>query len=167
MLDFLITKAPNEYASYFYIEVYGGRINSYPVDDSSYIHRDSAMNFCLDVFWYDSDDPKPVKQFLQDWWTGYAAPVWNGQVYQNYPSEAVADYRASYWGKALDALVAVKAKYDPMGFFKFNQMVSSYPKAPTPLPVSWPPKVAAALVRPIARTYASPWGSAAPIIPPL
>lgn len=160
LLDFLTTSPPNHY-SYFYLEIYGGQINSYPVENSAFIHRDVAFNACLDVFWYHGDNPEPVKRFLRDW-CDLMDPMWDGEVYQNYPAEGLVDYRASYWGKALDALVAVKAKYDPVGFFQFPQMVSPRPGGTASTPVTWPPKVALALTRPIVRTHDSPWRASAP-----
>ena len=153
MLDFFVT-SPNQW-SYLYLEIYGGAINAYPLEDSAFIHRDVAFDACLDVFWYPEDDPTPPENFLTDWCT-LMQPMWNGHVYQNYPSGAVPDYRANYWGSALDALVAVKNKYDPRGFFAFPQMVAPYPDgagktgtAATGASVTWPPEVARALAQPI------------------
>jgi FAD/FMN-containing dehydrogenase len=145
-LDFFVT-SPNLY-SYLYLEIYGGAINSYPVEGSAFIHRDVAFNACLDVFWYPGDNSAPVEKYLQDWCT-LMQPVWNGHIYQNYPSGAVPDYRSNYWGQALDALVAVKNKYDPRGFFQFPQVISAYPNKAAAKTVTWPPKVAQALAQPI------------------
>jgi FAD binding domain/Berberine and berberine like len=159
LLDFLTTNPPN-YWSYFYLDVCGGSINSYPVAESAFIHRNSVFSACLDVFWQPGDDPGRYKKFLNDWYD-LMKDFWNGEVYQNYPSEEVADYRTSYWGKALDALVAVKAKYDPCGFFRFSQMVSPLPRIPSSTPVTWPPNVALALASPIVRMFDSPWPASA------
>jgi len=145
LLDFFVT-SPNPW-SYLYLEIYGGAINSYPVAGSAFIPRDVAFSACLDVFWYPEDDPGPPEKFLTDWCT-LMQPMWNGHIYQNYPSAAVPDYRSNYWGSALDALVAVKNKYDPQGFFQFPQMVSPYPNKQAK-PVTSPPKVAKALAQPI------------------
>jgi FAD/FMN-containing dehydrogenase len=159
LLDFLATAKPKLW--YFFLDVYGGRINSYPVENSAFVHRDVAFNACLDVFWCPGEDPEPVKQLLNDW-RDLMGPMWNGEVYQNYPAERLVDYQTRYWGRALDALVAVKAKYDPWGRFRFPQMVSSRPGSPASTPVTWPPKVALALTRPIVRTHDSPWPASAP-----
>lgn len=145
VLDFFVT-SPNKW-SYLYFEIYGGAINAYPVENSAFIHRDVAFCACLDVFWYPDDDSALAEKFLDDWCT-LMQPMWSGRIYQNYPSSAVPDYRSHYWGPALDALVAVKNKYDPGGFFRFRQMVSPYPGKEV-APVTWPPKVAQALAQPI------------------
>ena len=163
LIDFLAASPPNQ-LYYFYLEIYGGSINAYPVENSAFIHRNAAFNACLDVFWYDGDDPGPPKRFQSDW-CALMDPMWNGEIYQNYPAADVRDYRGSYWGKALDALVAVKAKYDPAGFFRFPQMVSPRTGGAVSRPVTWPPKVALALARPIVRTHDSPWPASGPRLP--
>jgi len=145
ILDHFVT-SPNKW-SYLYFEVYGGRINDYPVEDSAFIHRDNAFCTALDIFYYPSDDKAAADKYLKDWCTLMEA-MWNGHIYQNYPKSDVPDYRKHYWGKALDALIGVKDKYDPTGFFRFEQMISPYP-GQQPKPVTWPPKVADALKQPI------------------
>ena len=106
----------------------------------------------------------PPKRFQSDW-CALMDPMWNGEVYQNYPAADLSDYRGSYWGKALDALVAVKSKYDPTGFFQFPQMVSPRPGRAASRSATWPPKVALALARPIVRTHDSPWPASGPRLP--
>jgi hypothetical protein len=129
------------------LEIYGGAINDYPIDLNAFIHRGSAFSAFLDVFWYDESEHPAAELFLTKWCNVMNA-FWNGEIYQNYPSLAVPDYRKSYWGKALPALVATKQKYDPHGLFNFAQMVSPEPKAPLGQEI-WPPAVAAALQQPI------------------
>ena len=110
-----------------------------------------AFSACLDVFWQSEAQRPAAEQFLSQW-VDLMTPLSNKRVYQNYPSLAVPDYRAAYWGPALDALIAVKAKYDPQNFFSFAQMVSPYPGR-KPVRPSWPPAVVKALRQPI--VYAS------------
>jgi len=158
ILDWFVT-APDTW-SYAYFEVYGGAINAYPVEDSAFIHRDVAFSACLDVFWQTEAQRPAAEQFLSQW-VDLMTPLSNKRVYQNYPSLAVPDYRAAYWGPALDALIAVKAKYDPQNFFNFAQMVSPYPGR-KPVRPTWPPAVVTALQQPI--VYASV-GMAEPAAP--
>jgi len=152
ILDHFVT-SPNKW-SYLYFEVYGGRINEYPLEDSAFIHRDCAFCAALDIFYYPDDDKAAADQYLKDW-CALMEPMWNGHIYQNYPKSDVPDYRKHYWGRALDALIGVKQKYDPDGFFRFEQMISPYP-GNQPKPVTWPPKVAAALTQPIAYEDGKP-----------
>ena len=106
-----------------------------------------AFSACLDVFWQSEAQRPAAEKFLSQW-VDLMTPLSNKRVYQNYPSLAVPDYRAAYWGPALDALVAVKAKYDPQNFFRFAQMVSPYPDRKSVRP-TWPRAVVKALKRPI------------------
>jgi hypothetical protein len=145
ILDQFVT-SPNKW-SYLYFEIYGGEINAYPLEASAFIHRDVAFCAALDVFFYEDDDVEAAEKFLQDW-CKLMEPMWNGGIYPNYPKSDVPDYRKHYWGPALDALIGVKNKYDPDGFFRFEQMISPYP-GKQPEPVTWPPKVAQGLAQPI------------------
>jgi hypothetical protein len=80
--------------------------------------------------------------------------MWNGEIYQNYPSPEVPDYRKNYWGRAFPTLLKAKQKYDPQNFFRFEQMISPYPDGSTgaePGQELWPPAIAEPLLQPIER----------------
>ena len=142
---FLSSKDTSNYA---YLEFYGGLINSYPIEDSAFIHRNVAFSIVLDVFWMDPDGRAGAENFLQGWLT-LLQPMCNGHVYQNYPSINLFDYANSYWGEARFGLYAVKQKYDPKNVFKFRQAVS-VPSFGGPGPViTLPPALQAALDQPI------------------
>ena len=136
--------------NYFWLEVYGGAINSYAVDQSAFIHRDKLFNACLDVFWNEQDqNSNPgggryggARQLLNDW-SDFVAPAWDGEVYQNLPEDMPhgTDYAEAYWGRALPALMAVKRKYDPQRLFDFPQAIPDR----NPGAVAWPAAVASAL----------------------
>jgi FAD/FMN-containing dehydrogenase len=143
--DFFVT-SPNPW-SYMCLELYGGAINAYPIEDSAFIHRDVAFSAFLDVFWYDEEDKPAAEQFLTDWCT-LMDRFSNGHIYQNYPSPDVPDYRENYFGRAFPALLAVKRKYDPHDWFTFEQAIKPRPGAHE-IP-AWPPRVLAALADPIA-----------------
>jgi hypothetical protein len=147
LLDFYITtpNQPNQY-SYICLELYGGAMNSYPIEDSAFIHRTSAFSAFMDVFWY-TDQEQPLAEAFLDTWCSFMNNFANGEIYQNYPSLNVPDYRASYWGQAFSGLLAVKQKYDRENFFSFPQMISPYPDREA-APV-WPPKLAEAVKKSI------------------
>ena len=50
-----------------------------------------------DVFWQSEAQRPAAEQFLSQW-VDLMTPLSNKRVYQNYPSLAVPDYRAAYWG---------------------------------------------------------------------
>ncbi len=154
LLDFYVTtpNQPNQY-SYICLELYGGAMNAYPIEDSAFIHRTSAFSAFMDVFWYDSRQEPLAELFLESW-CRFMEQFDNGEIYQNYPSLRVPDYRANYWGQAFSGLLAVKRKYDPRSFFAFPQMISPYPDGREPGPI-WPPRIADEVKKPIVRDVAA------------
>lgn len=129
-----------------YIESQGAAINAVPEEDTAFIHRHAAFNVWLDVMWTNPGE-RAAELALQDNWCAAMTPFWNDRVYQNFPSENLPEWRENYWGKAFEALAAVKMKYDPDHVFDFPQ-AAYMPEGAHPNP-SWPPRVIDALVRPI------------------
>lgn len=158
ILNYYLT-TPND-LSYMYLEFYGGQINSYPRDNSAFIHRDTVFNAVLDVFWMVAADRQPAEDFLNGWIT-LIETMWNGEAYQNYPSINMPDYASCYWADALPGLWAVKQKYDPLHAFGFPQQVRqpNFGGGPGPV-IPLPPFLAAALAQPI--VHVSPQKAGAP-----
>lgn len=121
----LYVQAPNQ-ITYFYMEFYGGAINAMPAYPAhgcnAFVHRASAYNAVMDVFWFNDDEKAAAEAFLADW-MNLMAPVWNGEIYQNYPRLDEPTYANAYWGDAQAGLYAVKCKYDPGHAFRFAQEV--------------------------------------------
>jgi len=120
----LFAAAPN-WITYFYMEFYGGAINAYPpypAKSNAFVHRAPAYNAVLDVFWYTEAEKTVSEAYLQQW-MDLMAPVWNGEIYQNYPRRDEPNYAAAYWADAQAGLYAVKCKYDPTHAFTFQQEV--------------------------------------------
>ncbi|QEI06396.1 FAD-binding oxidoreductase [Pigmentiphaga aceris] len=138
----LFVTSPN-WTSYFYMEFYGGAINAFPAypaeGSNAFVHRTAAFNAVLDVFWYDGktkeQDKAASEKFLADW-INYMAPMWNGEIYQNYPQVGQTNYGQAYWGDAQAGLYAVKQKYDPTNAFRFAQDVN-HPTGPLPTLPAW------------------------------
>ena len=148
VLDWFVTSPVIYNAMCF--EIAGGIINMPPLEANAFIHRTSQFSAFLDVFWWKEEERGPAEAFL-DQFCELFNDFWNGEIYQNYPSIDVPDYRANYWGRAFDAVCAVKQKYDPLTFFTFAQAAIPYPDGPrTP---TWPPKVVTALAQPIVVTH--------------
>jgi hypothetical protein len=134
-------------------EVAGGAINAVPEEATAFVHRSAHFSAFLDVFWFKPEERAAPIAFLAQFCALFER-FWNNEIYQNYPSLAVPDYRANYWGRAFDALAAVKAKYDPNAVFMFPQAAVPRPgghKAPT-----WPPAVVESLRQPIVVQHAAP-----------
>ena len=47
------------------------------------------------MFWF-TDAEKPASEQFLAGWIDYMAPMWNGEIYQNYPQVNQADYGACY-----------------------------------------------------------------------
>jgi FAD/FMN-containing dehydrogenase len=60
--------------------------------------------------------------WLTDSWATLR-PWGTGAVYANFPDPAVRDWMTAYYGGNADRLRAVKARYDPEGFFRFAQSI--------------------------------------------
>ena len=121
VIDYYRT-TPNPY-NIVVIEPYGGAIAR--VRDSAFVHRDVDMDFFVDSFWSGAPDG-PKRDQAEEWLAGYlelVRPWMNGHVYQDYPWRGLEDYRWAFWGDAFDKLLAVKEKYDPDGFFHFEQSI--------------------------------------------
>jgi FAD/FMN-containing dehydrogenase len=109
--------------SWFVIEPYGGQINRVPQGATAFIHRDVSMNTFFGLFWRTPEEKAPYEQFLDDFMEMYA-PHCNGHSYQNYPRRRQKNFTRAYWGDYYSSLVAIKRKYDPDGFFRYQQAVS-------------------------------------------
>jgi hypothetical protein len=144
LLDYFI-KSPNTW-SYFYMEFYGGAINDHPADGNAFVHRHAAFNAVLDVFWFEERD-RPASEAFLIGWMDCMAPMWNGEIYQNYPRLDEPAYGSRYWANAQAGLFAVKTKYDPSHAFTFAQEIRP-PLAPDVLAL--PETVRKALDQPIA-----------------
>jgi hypothetical protein len=120
LLSYFVS-TPNPY-SYFYMEFYGGAINAYPMIESAYVHRTALYNAVLDVFWWNEEERGPSQAFL-DGWIALMEPLYNGEVYQNYPRLNDPDFKSKYWGGAQNALKLVKTKYDFNTVFTFAQCI--------------------------------------------
>ena len=121
IFDYFVESSPNE-LTYGYLEVYGGAINSYPVEMSAFIHRDVLFNVVMDVFWYTPTERASSEEFMRGW-NAIIEQHWNTHIYQNYVNVSVPDYIWNYWGSAAAGLWQVKTKYDPAGRFCFAQQV--------------------------------------------
>jgi FAD/FMN-containing dehydrogenase len=117
-------KAPNKFGLAI-IEAYGGRIAEIPADASAFVHRAVDGDFFVDSFFDASGSPTSQAQ-AQQWLDAImtaVAPGLNGEVYQNYPSRGLANYKTAYWGSAVKRLETLKKEVDPTGLLDFEQTV--------------------------------------------
>lgn len=129
---FMFDRTPNPYNIAF-IEPYGGAVDDRTRLSNAFVHRGVHLDFYIDSFWNASWDPpvdeKQARAFLAGI-TGIVRKHWNGHTYQNYPRRDTRNYRWEYWGDAFNTLLFVKHKYDPSGFFHYEQSITPYPEGP-------------------------------------
>jgi hypothetical protein len=101
---------------------------------TAFIHRDADMDLFLDVYWL-TEEQRPAAQNFLETFMAMIEPMSNHQSYQNYPRRSQTDYRTRYWGPYFEILALIKRKYDPAGFFRFQQNVDPKP-LPGQLPVT-------------------------------
>jgi hypothetical protein len=124
IVDFYL-RSPNPF-NILVMEAYGGQINAAPSGKNAFIHREVYMDVFVDSFWWDPN-LKPAAVAWRDEFQLRMEPNFNGHRYQNYPERGAKNYRWMYWGDAFPTLLFLKNKYDPMGFFRFEQDISPYP----------------------------------------
>lgn len=127
VLDYFNT-TPNQYAG-IAIEPYGGAINAFENGEkgNAFIHRTASHNFYVDVFWLSEEEKTEVVAWLDGFMALMEERFFIDEVYQNYPRATQTNYRWLYWKEWFNSLLFVKKKFDPTGFFHYQQDVSEVP----------------------------------------
>lgn len=121
ILQFFLT-APNQYAM-IDMEGYGGQINNVAVGSNAFIHRTAKLDFfCLSFFDAKTNDQQQCEDWMEAYYA-FIAAYSNGHSYQNYPDRKQNNFRWAYWGAYYNQLVAIKNKYDPANFFRYQQSI--------------------------------------------
>lgn len=128
-----MSKAPTPESNYFTNALGGVVTGSEPSGGSAYAHRDALFYAEPGAGWGvrggipAADDPLTAK--CQAWvveFNNALAPFVNG-AYVNVPNAGMPDWETAYWGRNVDRLRAVKAKYDPTNLFCFEQSIAPVP----------------------------------------
>jgi FAD/FMN-containing dehydrogenase len=107
---------------------WGGAYNRVRADATAFVHRDELFMLQHAVV-VDPNAPTTEREAARRWLARSWASVhpWgSGRVYQNFPDPDLEDWAHAYHGTNYDRLVRVKARYDPGGFFRFQQSLSSH-----------------------------------------
>jgi len=107
------------------LEGYGGRINTYPVAQSSFIHRDVTMDFYAIAFFDDVTNDQEKNRLWLISLFNFMNTYTNGHSYQNYPNRDQTGFQWAYWGPYYNQLVAIKNKYDPGNLFNYQQSIGA------------------------------------------
>ncbi|WP_205843665.1 FAD-binding oxidoreductase [Nakamurella deserti] len=122
-------RAPTSHCNYF-TNAFGGAVrDSEPNGGSAFAHRDALFYAEPGAGWGDragvpaADDAlTPVcLRWLEEFGTALQPFVDGGYV--NVPNPGMSDWPTAYWGPHVDRLIAIKARVDPDGVFRYEQSV--------------------------------------------
>jgi len=106
---------------------WGGAINRVAPADTAFVHRDAQYLVAVDTSWAADDDRSTVDAGLR--WLAdlreVLAPYVSAAAYQNFADPDLPNWRTAYYGANYPRLVAVKRRFDPAGFFSFDQAIGS------------------------------------------
>jgi FAD/FMN-containing dehydrogenase len=105
------------------VERLGGAVGRVPADATAFSRRDAQFDLLIGAVWDDAtDDAANI-----GWARGLfevMSPFTGGQAYVNYlGAEDQERTQAAYGGEKYERLVALKNKYDPTNFFRYNQNI--------------------------------------------
>ncbi len=91
--------------------------------DNAFAHRDADVI----THYIIGGGDKKERLIAYNWMKHHFAPYTRG-VYVNYPELELKNYAEMYWGKNLNRLRVLKARYDPQLFFYNPQPIPPAPK---------------------------------------
>ncbi|MGH2375789.1 MAG: BBE domain-containing protein, partial [bacterium] len=102
----------------------GGAVARVDEDETAFPNRAAVHDINIVGAWAPNDpDPARHVEWVRGFWSALAP--YAGGVYVNFMSdEPQAAVRAAYGTHTYARLVAIKKKYDPTNFFRFNQNIS-------------------------------------------
>ena len=106
---------------------WGGAYNREDANAAAFVHRHELFIIqhlvSLDVAG-DATQTGPARDWLKRSWS-IVHPWGSGGVYPNFPDPDLQDWAYAYFGKNYERLLHAKAKYDPDGFFRSPQSLST------------------------------------------
>jgi FAD/FMN-containing dehydrogenase len=106
---------------------WGGAYNRVPAEATAFVHR--AERFLIQHLVTIHADAAAAQRVAAHQWLdrswALVQPWGSGGVYPNFPDPDLQDWARAYHGINLHRLRRAKAAYDPGGFFRFHQALSS------------------------------------------
>jgi hypothetical protein len=104
---------------------WGGAYNRVRPDATAFVHREELFQLKHSVT-VDPKAPHGEKTDAQTWvfrsWEA-VHPWGSGRVFPNFVDPELQNWADAYYGPNYERLVQIKARYDPMGFFRFHQSI--------------------------------------------
>jgi FAD/FMN-containing dehydrogenase len=107
------------------LDASGGAINRVDPAATAFVHRNSLFSVQYFASWNATDSLAVVEanqQWLADAWQ-LMRPYASGAAYQNYLDPDLVDWQNAYYGTNLSRLEQIKAAYDPLDLFHFDQSI--------------------------------------------
>lgn len=106
---------------------WGGAYNRVDANATAFVHRDEQFIVqhlvSLDATG-DTTRIGPAREWLRSSWS-IVHPLGSGGVYPNFPDPDLQDWAHAYFGMNYQRLLQVKARYDPDGFFRSQQSLTT------------------------------------------
>ncbi|MFJ4579443.1 BBE domain-containing protein [Streptomyces echinatus] len=118
----------NEDGAGFAMFALGGEINRVAPDATAFVHRDDLFVFAAETSWADYDRPGVADanlRWLDQFYGDIFAEGTPEHSYQNFPDPTLKNRQDAYYGTNYPRLVQVKRKYDPTGFFSYQQAIGT------------------------------------------
>jgi FAD/FMN-containing dehydrogenase len=119
-----VAKAPSPRSNYF-MSSFGGAVRDEPPGGSAFPHRDALFYCEPGAEWNGPELTSTALSWVADF-ARALRPYVDG-AYVNVPNAGASDWQTQYYGRNLDRLRQVKATYDPLNVFSFEQSLP--PKA--------------------------------------
>jgi len=104
---------------------FGGAVQRVPADATAFGDRSMPFMLSIDSIWSKPEDDEANIGWSRHFWSAMSRHS-NGRLYLNFPGlgEGEALVRDAHGPEVYGRLAAVKRRYDPMNFFRFNQNIS-------------------------------------------
>ena len=96
-------------------DAYGGAINRIAPNATAFVHRNATCSAQYASF-IASGESSPHRQWLRET-RAAMEPFSNGEAYQNYNNDGLADADTAYYGTNLARLRSIQRRYDPTKLF--------------------------------------------------
>lgn len=104
------------------IEHLGGAVSRVAPDETAFPHRSAAFDVVIMPMWAEAAESEANVAWADTLWQAIQ-PYASQGVYVNYLSEEGDARTAAAYGAHLPRLAALKARYDPLNLFRFNQNI--------------------------------------------
>ena len=128
MLDIVVRRAQDRPSSRVFVITFlmGGAINRVGAEDTAYSERAANWMVSIDGNWHDASEDDRVIGWVRDTWSE-VHKLGTGTTYLNFTGledEATDAGVESAFGRNLQRLQRLKAKYDPDNLFRLNNNIA-------------------------------------------